>query len=189
MIAEILARYGLKLLALFAILALIIGTLSNVYDGIYEKGEQAERIKWQQKEAQAIDARNKKIKELEADIYALEKAYKDRFAKIESDHKEEIKHANDQKQRDIAAARSGALKLRWTAKAESGSCGNATSNSAGATSICNGSTEGELPRETTANLYALVDDADINTKDLTACQKVVNEYKKFRCTPYKENEQ
>jgi hypothetical protein len=186
MIAEILAKYGLRLLFTAAIVALIGGWLSSVYNGIYEKGAAEERVKWQQKEAQATELRNKKIKEMAEAVLVLEKSYADRFAEIKAEHKKETEDAYIQKQRDIAAARSGALKLRWAAKAESGSGGNATGDSAGTSSACNGSTAGELPRETSANLLALVDDADRNTKQLTSCQKVVTEYKKFRCTPYKE---
>lgn len=186
MIIEFLARYGLRLLFVVGIVALVVGWLSNIYNGIYEKGVKAERVEWQQKEAQAAELRNKKIKELTEEVKEIERIYASKFAKIEADHKKEIENANAQKQRDVAAAKSGALKLRWTAKTESGTGGNTTGKSAGGACIGNGATQGELPREITANLYTLVNDADGNTEQLTACQDVLREFQKFRCNTYKE---
>lgn len=186
MLIEFLARYGLRLIFFIGAAALIGGWLSNIYDGIYENGVNAERVKWQQQEAQATQERDKKIKDMTAAIAVIEKEYAARFAAIGAQHTKEMENANAQKQRDIAAARAGALKLRWSAKDKDDSGGNATGDTARTASISNGAKTSELPAEITANLYTLANDADFNTEQLAACQDVVREYQKFRCKPDKE---
>lgn len=171
---ELLVRFGMWAVLILGAAGAIWWGAATIHDNIYEDGVNAERVIWQQREAKEATERNNKILEIQNKLRKAEREHAERIVEIDQKYTQEAENAEKQKALDIAAARAGSLKLRWTSESEGrGDGGGATGDIARATAICNDQKGGELPAEITANLYALVDDADRNTKQLGACQAIV----------------
>lgn len=172
---EQLVRYGLWALLILGVAGTIWWAAATIHDNIYDDGVHAERVIWQEKEARESAERAAKIQELETRAVTAEKAHEERVATIDAKHTKELEDANKQKADDIAAARAGAIKLRWPGQ-DTGGRGNggvAAGTIAVTAGQCNDTTGGELPGSVAANLLSLANDADRNTEQLTACQAVV----------------
>ncbi len=144
--------------------------------GGYLKGEHdgttAEKAVWQKRDNDELRTANARILELEEQARSEERRHAEELAAISAGFEKEKANAAIQKDRDVAAARAGALSLRIHSpcKDPGGSEGSAASAPA---SERDGAATIELPREVTANLFALADDADEVVKQLTACQAVI----------------
>ncbi len=93
------------------------------------------------------------------------------------EYEKNLKVAQDIRDRDVANARSGALKLRIPSNCRSADAGklpDTPSPSSGG----NDSATIELPATVTGRLYALADDADSVVNQLSACQTVIKSYLK-----------
>ncbi len=110
--------------------------------------------------AAAIDAARAQEKRLEAELASLMDKYRKDLANVTA-----------QKDRDIAAARSGALRLRLPASV----CADSTAYGPPAPGAPRGDgAEGTyLPDALAADLLALANDADAVVAQLTACQQVI----------------
>ncbi len=171
---EMLARYGMWAVLILSVVGAVWWGAATIHDNIYEDGRRAERVIWQDAEVKKSAERNARIVQLNAKLTALEQEHNKKMSVIETQHLKEIEDANKQKAADIAAVRAGTVKLRYAGNNSGrGSSGGTATAPVGASSVCNDKTGGELPAEVTANLYAIVDDADRNTKQLRSCQEVI----------------
>lgn len=139
-------------------------------------GHTAEKVITQAKENAQLVAANKEIERLRK----VEQVGAAQIITIGDDHAQHVAALKAQQARDLANARSGALKLRIP---------NACSPAIGAgqvpasTPSGNGAAGTELPAEITGRLFDLANDADRNTLQLTACQQVVRSYLKTQESP------
>lgn len=143
-----------------------------------DAGHVAERVGWQEKDNKELRLANAKITELNNRERTKERESAERLAAVSDNYQRELKNAKDQRERDVSAARAGTLKLQFNPASVSpgGSEAGSTAASAGR---CDGAATSELPREITANLFALADDADEVVKQLSACQAVVRSDRKL----------
>ena len=114
-------------------------------------------------DAAAVTALDAKYRKLEAESKAAQDALGVQYAK-------DLKAAKTRRDADVAAARSGALRLSFpTPSANQCPAPEAGSGKPGN----HEEARTELPRQVTADLLALADDADEVVLQLTACQAVV----------------
>jgi hypothetical protein len=147
--------------------------------GLYERNVQkqkdddkyfAERKAQEEVNLKAVNALNAKYRQQEKDNAAA-------LAATGVEYEKNLKIAQGIRDRDVAAAKSGALRLSVAAH-----CGNAGDGSApasaGTPGVGNGEARTELPQSVTGDLLALADDADATVVQLTACQTVIQNYLK-----------
>lgn len=110
--------------------------------------------------AKAIEAAREQERKLEAEL-----------ASLMSKFRKEIANVQAQRDRDVAAARSGALRLRLPASvcADSLAYGPPAPGSPGG----DGASGTYLPQQITSDLFSLANDADAVVAQLTACQAIV----------------
>jgi hypothetical protein len=135
-------------------------------------GHVAERVDWQRRDNAELRTANVRIQELEGQRRAEEERHALELDSIAMKHEKEISDAATQKTSDVAAARAGALSLRIPTTCES-PARDAGGEAAAGAGVGDGGATAELPREITADLYALADDADAIVLQLNACQAVV----------------
>lgn len=140
-----------------------------------EDGKTAERGAWQAKENKELAAAGVEIDRLNREARANEAEHAEQIAAIGAAHEADREADEKRRRKDVADAHSGALRLRVPGGCESPGSGAApeTATAAGRGNDAAGS---ELPREVTANLFELVDDADSITRQLGSCQAVVRSY-------------
>lgn len=148
-----------------------IASLAGVGYWQNQSGHIAERVSWQAQDSANLKAANAKILTLEESARVNEQAHAAVIAALDAQYTKELQDAAAQKDRDVAAARAGALKLRYAT--ESGAGGGKLPDAPASTGPGNGPSGSELPPETTASLYALADDADQVAKQLASCQAIV----------------
>ncbi len=127
----------------------------------YWKGEQEKMLQEAaDRLAKAIEAAREQERKLEAEL-----------ASLMSKFRKEIANVQAQRDRDVAAARSGALRLRLPASvcADSLAYGPPAPGSPGS----DGSSGTYLPQQITSDLFSLANDADAVVAQLTACQAIV----------------
>lgn len=155
----------------YVVLVAVVYHLSAVHIA-ENRGRDEANAKWEKIEALAKASSDAKIAELTQKARQQEADWQTKFAQIGVDYANDLKASEDQRAADVAAAKSGALKLRVA-----GGC-----NASGGSSIAQASSSPsrsdspgvcELPPETTANLLALADDADRVVRKLTRCQEIV----------------
>lgn len=153
---------------------LVLAALVSV--GIWQRGEgrDLERADCVDRENKELVAANAEILRLHDDVVEQEKRHLVALDVIAIDHQKEIAKNENQKQRDVADARSGALGLRFHATCPRTDTGQG-SEAGTATSIGDGRTEVELSPETVDALYQIVNDADRNTDQLREAQAVIRE--------------
>ena len=131
----------------------------------YEKGlAVGEKMLAEQAKANAaaVIALNRKYR-------AIEEANKREIDAIGASHAEKIKALQAQRDRDVRAARDGSIVLSIPS-----TCGGSSSSETGTSSAgSHAEARTELPRETTANLLSLANDADEVVNQLTACQAIL----------------
>lgn len=160
-------------------LVALAGACAGGYFFGHSTGTTAERETWEKRENTELQAANAKVHGLEEAARASERAHAVQIASIGTQHAKEMEDARKQKDRDMANARSGALSLRISAPCKASS-GGIRAPAAPASGVGDGAETIELPREITANLFALADDADEVVRQLTACQAVILDDRKTR---------
>lgn len=135
-------------------------------------GRTAERSTWQAREIKQVNAYAAALQTAQDARAAAERAFAVKLAGIAQKHAQEIEDERLKKELDIAAARAGRIVLRIPAP-----CPSAGDRAPAATGPAPGDGHGgetaELPREITADLLALADDADAVARQLAACQTVI----------------
>ena len=94
-----------------------------------------------------------------------------------AEYQKQIDIAHQIRDRDVAAARAGAIKL-WIATHPGSSGDGSAPKASTAPGVGDGETRAELPPAVTSDLLALADDADAVVRQLTACQTIVETYQK-----------
>lgn len=158
------------------LVALIAASAGSYWKGSND-GRTAEKAAWQARENAELVAANAEILRLEEAARETEHRHAQELADISAGFEKDKADAAAQKDRDVAAARAGTLSLRIPSicKEAGGGTGSAIAASPGER---DGPATTELPREITANLLALADDADEVVKQLTACQAIVKNDRK-----------
>lgn len=161
----------------YVIIGLLVAWISSLGTvGYWQNmaGHTAEKAVWQQRDNDELRAANTRIHDLEEEARALEQRHATELAGISADYQKDLANAKAQKDRDAAAVRAGALSLRINTPCKDADRGEAGKAAAGASGRDAAATT-ELPREVTAGLFELADDADEVVRQLTACQKIVVE--------------
>lgn len=165
---------SVNLWAILGGVLIVLALLVGVGRWQNEAGHVAERTAWQERENKELVAANDEITRLNFEAVEKEKKHLLALDAIATEHQTEIAKNENQKQRDIADARSGALGLRFTASCKG--AGESGGSKVGAsTGVSDGGTEVELSREITGALYEIANDADRNTDQLRAAQAVIAE--------------
>jgi hypothetical protein len=174
-------------LALYALLAIgVIAGLAGLHYGIdkrgFDRGVSQTTTKWQAQAAQDKAEYDKKKSELEEKALQKERAWSELLAGIDSRHQKEIRDAETRRRNDIAAARSGSIKLRDPGATECRPAGGGAGSAvAAAPGVGDAKERGELPREAPSFLSArateflidLANEADEVVAQLGQCQAVV----------------
>lgn len=153
-------------------LVALAGTGTGGYFFGHSHGVTGEREVWEKRESTELQAANQKIYALEEAARVAESAHALALAAIGTKHAKEIEDARKQKERDVADARSGRIVLRYPSPCKASS-GGISAPAAAAPSVRDGAETAELPREITADLFALANDADEVVRQLSACQAVI----------------
>lgn len=143
-----------------------------------EEGVTEEKGRWQAREAQELATANAEILRLQAAMDELERRLIREVANLEEKNRREMKDAERQKDADVAAARAGTLALRVPCKPAGGQ-GPGVNTAAGAVAAASGPDGAgttELPRETTASLFSLANDADRIARKVGRLQDLVLVY-------------
>ncbi len=171
--------YLIYLVVIVAVWAAAVTAWHSYTDGIdkkgYERGVQETTAAYAKRDNEALRAKTDRIKALEDQ--AREDAAKaaqqmDEIAKLTEKDRQ---HAREIHDRDVAAAHRGTLVLRdpgATACPRIGS-GSETAAVAAGAGGSDGPASGQLSRAVTANLFALVDDADELAGQLARAQAVI----------------
>lgn len=157
------------------IIAIIVGVVATLGATFYlgdSYGVARANSKWQTRENTELTAKNDKILELTAKARAREKANAEALNDISLRNQQELRNAKAQYDRDVAAVRAGALRLRDAAARQAS--GGSTPGAAGAgASGRDGGAGTELSREATEFLLGEAARADEITRQLGQCQDVV----------------
>lgn len=154
------------------VVALIAAALGGEYDG-NKRGVNSERVAWQAKDNKELAAANAKILQLETDARAKEQAHAEQLAAIATNYEQELQNAENTRKADVAAARSGALRLRDPGARTEQACGSGTGQTSAAPGGRDGQAGGELSPELAEFLVSEADRADAIVKQLGACQAVI----------------
>ena len=154
------------------VLALIAAGLGGEYDG-NARGVNSERVAWQAKANKEMTDANAKILQLENDARAKEQAHAAALDNIATNYEQELQHAENTRKADVAAARSGALRLRDPGATAQQTCGSATGQAATSAGGRDGQAGGYLSAGATEFLFEQADSADAIVQQLGACQAVI----------------
>lgn len=154
------------------VVALVAAALGGEYDG-NKRGVNAERVAWQAKDNKELAAANARILQLETDARAKEQDHAAELASIATNYEQELQNAENTRKADVAAARSGALRLRDPGARTEQACGSGPAETATAPGGRDGQTGGELSPELAEFLVSEADRADAIVHQLSACQAVI----------------
>ena len=138
-----------------------------------DAGHKAERLKWQQRESQELRDANQALTNLQNKYRSTEQWHAEQLASIASARENERINHEKRRQADVAAARSGAVRLRFNAPTCPAADGGATPEAAAPAGERDGQARGELPPEIAADLLTLANDADDVARQLGDCQAVI----------------
>jgi hypothetical protein len=166
------AGFG-KLIAVLAIAAVIVvaGGASIWY--VADLGKKSEVGKCASDKVAQLAAANAQITRLEEAARAEEARRVQDMNVIAANYAKGYEDAEERRRRDVAAARDGALKLRVSASVCAGAGGGSAAAPGPARPVGDGAATIELPPAITADLFALVDDADQVADQLRSCQQIV----------------
>lgn len=148
-------------------------------------GHVEERAEWQSKQITELADANTEIARLNAEVRAKEKLFAEKTAQNQAQHQKEIRNVKAQRDRDVAAAYSGSLSLRFTAEGRIEAGRGGAGLTLPGTSGCDAATGSELPAapvqpvlvslpdRITAGLFEIVNDADQVVIQLQACQRQI----------------
>lgn len=139
-------------------------------------GHELERAGWLDKENVELAAANAEIERLNDEAREKEHQHAADLAEIGEKHEKDLEAGEAQRRADVAAARSGALKLRVGGACPARPGASGAGEAAPAAGERDGATTAELPPAVTADLLELVDDADAVVRQLTSCQAVVKSF-------------
>ena len=134
-------------------------------------GAEHERVTWQAKEIEQVNAANAAIKRLSDEARAKEKESVDTMTRLATQLLKERATNEARRKADAAAVRAGDLRLRIPASVCAG--GDFTGPPRPASSGGDGSASVELPRAIAGDLLDLANDADQVADQLRACQSVI----------------
>lgn len=161
----------------YVIIGLLIAwalSLAGVGAWQNDAGHTAERAAWQERENTELLTANAEIERLSTKARDDEADHAKRLSKISTDYEKRLEDAKTQRDRDVADAHAGALRLRFNT-AGKGAGSNTTGETGSGAGRCDGAASGELPREVVADLFALVGDANAVALQLAGAQKVIEE--------------
>lgn len=146
-------------------------------------GHTAERGAWQEREYRQLTEYNARILELTQQRREAEERHAQRLSDLSTRHQQEMKNAKAQRDRDVAAAYSGGLRLQFhPTDLQAGRCATPSTGPAapGRDGGAPGQLQGEaarsvLPPDITAGLLNIAHDADDTARQLKACQDVILE--------------
>lgn len=161
---------------LLIVLVVWVASLGAVGYWQREDGKTVERSAWQKRDNDALRLANAKILKLEEEAREKEAKHQLTVATITAASIKELQDVKDQKDRDIAAANRGALRLRYQSPIPINTSGCKVSPPDPTSSGGDGSTTSELPGAVTADLFALANDADAIARRLSFAQQVILEY-------------
>ena len=160
----------------WVLLAIAIGWLASLtVVGFWQNdaGHVAERVKWQTRETKELAEANQKLTELQDKYRGQEQWHAEQLAGIGWTREQERIAHEKRRQADVAAARSGDIRLRFDLPTGQAICGSPTPEAAAPTGERDGPARGELPAEVTADLLSLANDADDVARQLGDCQAVI----------------
>jgi hypothetical protein len=168
------AQAMLYLVAAGFIVALVLTAYGVVDHKGYTRGKAETEAQYAQRDNEALRSANARIQELEEKARDGERRRAEELAAVSAQYQGALEAAKSQRERDVAAAHAGTLRLRdpnaaGTAGCDRGGAGETTASTGGR----DGAQAGELSRETAGNLLSLADEADEVVAQLTACQAVV----------------
>lgn len=162
----------------------LIGYYNHHVNGLIDEAVSKERTLWQAQAAKDREAATNKIAEITQRERAKEQASTAIINAQAAKHQKEIQDEKDQRRRDVAAARSGALKLRDPGTTTSACAGSSrTGPPATTASQRDGASLTELSAEATEFLLELANDADAVARQLTSAQAVIGEYQRVCGAP------
>ena len=135
-------------------------------------GHISERTEWQSREAQELRAANQQILLLEKQARKTEQDQAKVIAAISTDYQEQIRNANTIHSADIAAVRSGLIRLR-DHSASKNTCPDRVPETPSAPRGRDGQEGADLSKPATEFLLGLARDADDIARQLAACQAVI----------------
>lgn len=136
-------------------------------------GIQAERSDWQARENKELRTANAKILALETAARNAEHDHAQDLAAISTDYERKLKDANDQRSRDVSAARSGAIRLRDPNPPGFRACGSVAASTGSSPGGRDDSPPGELSGTSAEFLLGFANDADDVARQLDSCQQVI----------------
>lgn len=141
-------------------------------------GHTAEKAAWQGQQISELKVANAEIVRLNNEARTRELQSAHDMDNLGRQYEQKLADSEARRKHDVDAARAGALRLqfRGTCGAASEGAGSQTGASSG---VGHGETTIELPREITADLYALADDADQVVRQLDSCQDALQSYVNF----------
>ncbi len=166
---------ALKPYAYGAAVAAWIGSLVAVGWWQRTDGATAERDAWLTRENAALVRAAEEIDRLHAAARRAERATGEAIAAISANYQQELRHAEDQRNRDRAAVRAGTLRLRDPAAPALRACVGAAAEPAAGAGERDGRAPGELSDAAAEFLLDLALDADDTARQLAACQRVIAE--------------
>lgn len=156
----------LPYVGLFAALAL---GLWYAVSTVYEKGEKAERLKWEATQAKLAEDSTKAVLELKAENHALEKSRYEYAANLTASLNNRIKQNENDGNRVIDTVRTGDIKLRVSTKSAA-VCDSGASGIGASLSRDNGASGAELSDEAAQFFITEAIRANRVVLQLTACQ-------------------
>lgn len=139
-------------------------------------GHETERAAWLEKDNAALTQANATIERLNREARASEQKTASTIATMGEQHAKAIEALEVRRRRDVVAARDGSIKLRVAGACPASPGRGGAAEAAAAPGVGDGAASIELPREVTADLLALANDADQVADQLTSCQSVVRAY-------------
>ena len=163
----------------YVILALLVAWLaSTAAVGYWQRHDGAAQVMVACQRTQAAESARATvaIQAAQTAARASEQKYAAGLATISTTYQEALTHAQTQHTSDLAAIRSGALRLRvqYPAAAAAVHPGDGSASTTAATAGGRDGSQGsDLPGSVAVDLLALADDADNIARQLAACQAVI----------------
>lgn len=177
--------FGLMPLKYWLIAAALAGVvLYHVYEvhearkAGYTEGFEAANQQCEAREKAAKADYDKRVEELQQKAKDAEQVQATQLAIAAANYQKDIQDAENQRKRDVAAAQSGAIKLRVAGMCPRAPDPGSSSAPASTASGGDGAQAGELPPALTGRLLGIADDGDATVHQLTACQAVILTYLK-----------
>ena len=151
-----------------------IASLIGMFAWRGDEVEQVTNSKWEKAQNAELAAANKLLKDTEESYRAKESAWASVQADIITKYETEARNAKSKTDAVIAGLRNGSIGMSFPYPATPGSaCGTDMPSPTPSVPGSHATASIQLPRETAANLYGLVSDANAVADQLRACQAIV----------------